>query len=111
MKRKIVCFLCFALASFACYANEMEPAAPAQLEDIDRQLDALNKELHALRLKSMQEEINSQPLMFEQWAKYADHIKQSELYEDDAEKVKRRIDELESQRKQILKAQQPQKSS
>lgn len=88
-----------------CSADEQKAPAQQQTEGIDSRLKELHALRHQARLKSMQEEISGQPLMFEEWEKYAEHIKSSEKYEEEAKKIQQEIDLLEAQRKQLLNEQ------
>lgn len=94
----IVYFLGFCFV-FCCCADEREAPSSLQLSEVDSQLKVLHQKLHELRLKSMQEEISGQSSMFEEWAKFADHMKLSEKYEEEAKHVQRQIEELETKRK------------
>lgn len=100
--RRIV-FSVLTIFPFLCYGEENNPTdSSSQIQVIDSELELLRKKQHQLRLKSMQEEINNQPLMFEQWGKYADHIKESEKYEEKAHQVQQQIDILTAKRNQLF---------
>jgi hypothetical protein len=93
-------------ASSTCQA-ESPAASNSSLQTIDQQIEILSQQLHEARLKAMQEEINSQPLMFEEWGKFAKHIKNVEAYETEAERIQNEIDQLKEQRQRLIDLQPP----
>lgn len=103
MLQNFLFILCFSFAFFSAHANESNASSTNQIVVIDQEIEVLQKKWHSLRLKSMQEEINSQPLMFSEWAEYATHIKKSEDYEDEAGLIQKKIDILKAKRADLIK--------
>jgi hypothetical protein len=73
---------------------------------IDREIEALKHELAAHRLKEMNEEMQSQPLMFEEWKAYVNQLESAEDQERTVRKIEKQIHELELKKNELLKKQQ-----
>lgn len=101
-KLKCVSILAFCLSAISCWADK-PASAPTQVEQIDVELQSLNEQMHQLRLRHMQEEINSQPLMLDNAGEFVTHIKAAESYENQADILQERINRLEAQKKQLQK--------
>src|ERR1700722_17878124 len=70
---------------------------------IDQEIKTLKHELAAYRLKEMNAEIQSQPLMFEEWTAYVNQLEGAEDQERKIRTIEKHIHELELKKSELLK--------
>jgi hypothetical protein len=73
------------------------------LQDIDREIDSLTRQLHALRRQEFNTEMEGQSDMLEEWHKYIQKLSKAEMEEHQEEKLEKRISELQAQKQTLLK--------
>lgn len=91
----------FACVCSSIYANTRGGDNP-ELQAIDEQLSLLEKQLEILRKKSLNAEIQSQPYMMDNWEEFAEGIETAEENEQKIIAIKKKIQELEKQKKSFL---------
>lgn len=94
--------LALQLSAAQTTSNTPNLANTERLKTIDLEIEKLDKKLHEYRLKEMNKEIESQPLMFEQWHEYSDKLEQAENYEDTVHKLENQRQELIRERDKLL---------
>ena len=77
-----------------------------RLAEIDAELTNLHYELSHLRNAEMKEEIEAQNYMRYRWKQFAKDIEDAENEEQKIAKIKKRIEELESERNDLIKSSQ-----
>lgn len=98
-------YLCM-LFVFICvcssiYANTREENTP-ELQELDKQLSSLEKELDMLRKKALNAEIRAQPHMIDDWHEFTQEIGTAEENEKNILAIKKKIHELEEQKQSLL---------
>ena len=72
-----------------------------QIDAIDADLRTLTQSLQKLRAKALNNEIDAQPLLFDDWDKFAEKIEANEEDEKKILKLKKEIDALK-EKKRVL---------
>ncbi len=98
------------LMSTPLLLNSAEPASAVQtaawqdeLNTIETEIQALKLDLQTYRKKSLNEEMQAQPLMIDNWHEYADRITLSEDDEKRVLVIKARMAALNTRKQEILK--------
>jgi len=92
MKNKF--FFCCLLCSSTLFAAP-NSSGTQRLQNLEREVNSvqqqitdLQQKIHAIRLKEMNEEISSQPLMLDhEWSEYTGKLQKAEDYDNEANKL------------------------
>lgn len=80
-------------------------AVAETLQEIDTELNALTLKLQELRKEEFNTELQGQDYMRSDWADYARNLTQGEQEEHQADKIAKRIAELQAKKQALLKQQ------
>ena len=101
-KRRIVwiaaVFILSLLTLSAAAPSEKITRIQQQLVEIEQQLEPLEKQLEEYRKKALNEEMEAQPLMFDNWQEYAAKVQAMEEEEKSILKLRKKIIGLKKQR-------------
>jgi len=81
-----------------------EPSASNQeikFQDINHEIEFLEKQLKQMRKQALNNEIHAQPYMIDNWHQFAEEIKNSEENEKKIVEIKRKIQELNKKKSLI----------
>jgi hypothetical protein len=72
-----------------------------KIESLNTEISELNHQLTAYRIKEMNLEIESQPLMLEQWHSYAKALEHAEKEEQHIHQLENKIKSLKQQKNEL----------
>lgn len=72
------------------------------VDEINRQIELLKKELHTARLQEMKAEISSENYMKYEWNKYTEEIERAEKLDQKIKDIQEKIDQLEQKKNEAI---------
>jgi chromosome segregation ATPase len=78
------------------------PEIQNELQNIDQEIDFLNKDLEKARKNALNQEIHAQQFMFDNWHEFSENVGQAETNEKQILEIKKKIKAL-TERKESLK--------
>lgn len=100
------CALCSLIAPTVALANQpgqysTSQPTPSELqgaEEIDQELQSLEKKIEKLRKEELNKEMHAQPYMFDSWHQYSKEIEAAEEDEKHIEDLKKQVDEIKKKK-------------
>jgi hypothetical protein len=80
------------------------------IAEIDKEIKELNQILHQSYMEEMRDEVDSQGFIIADWDKYSEEIQKIKQKEDEAKQIRKRINELEKRKAELLEVQNRQLS-
>lgn len=105
--KKLPTFLLLTLATsiHPFYLSTTTPSEHSltELQNINQQIDSLEKQLSEMRRKAVNKEIHAQTYMIDNWHEFAEDINAAEESEQHILAIKKKIHELNDRKETILK--------
>lgn len=83
--------------------NQTQSQTLTELQSIDRQINSLNKDLARIRKEALNQEINAQQYMIDNWQEFAENISLNETSEKEILEIKEKIKTLNDRKAFLLK--------
>jgi ribosomal protein L29 len=93
----------FLISSFCLIACQSEDRREKQKEELEKEIKELTHQITAERMKEMNLEIESQPMMFEEWHEYTKTLDEAEKHEHFIHQLEERIQTLKKQQSDLQK--------
>ncbi|MCB1112286.1 MAG: hypothetical protein H7A37_01000 [Chlamydiales bacterium] len=77
--------------------GEYNPLTEEDL-NVDQRIEQLEKDSNTLKVKAMQIELESQPLMFHDWIEYTERMEKAKRHRSMAERIDAKIKELKKEK-------------
>lgn len=99
MKKWYFCVSC--LLAVQIFAANSATSKEERLRTTNRQIELLDKKISEYRLKEMNKEMESQPLLFEEWHEFAENLEEAEKLGDTEQALEKKRQELILQREKL----------
>ena len=96
----------FGLDRFPGFAASA-PVSSEQASEINLQIDTIQEQIQAARLKLSHQEIDAQNLFFTEWGLYAKKMQEIEHQRLELDALKKQLEDLKAQKKILLEQQIP----
>lgn len=96
-------WLASSLLPLNCAPLRADAPHTEQVQKIDAQLKTMEERLEKIRTKALNDEMDAQPLMFDNWHQYAEKIKASEQDEKQISELKKQINALKALKESLEK--------
>lgn len=110
MLRRLPLLLFFTamLCSLSCLSADTQPPSYLQgeIDALDAEINTLTQSLQKLRTEALSNEIDAQPLLFDNWDQFANKIEANEEDEKKILKLKKEIDALKDKKRALEHTQQ-----
>ena len=95
------CLLSLQLLAANSATSNSATSKEERVRRINQQIELLDKKIGEYRLREMNKEMESQPLMFEQWDEYAEKMEEAEKLGDTEQALEKKRQELILQREKL----------